>query len=71
MQILDFFDFIYDEILIPVFDGIKELTITLFVYVLVIVLFLTCPIWIIPYLFIKRRKDKNNKIESGVQNEHI
>ena len=64
MKILDYF---YDEFLTPVFDEIKSLIQWVYVFLLGIVLYLTCPIWIIPYLVIKHRK--KNKTESGEENE--
>ena len=58
------FDYFYEEILVPSLESINELVFPIIEWMLngllAVVLWVTVPIWIIPYLIIKRRKGKNH-----------
>ena len=61
------FDYFYEEILVPLVEGLGETFYPLIEYmlnlILVSVLFITTPVWLIPYLIIKRTKERKNRNE--------
>lgn len=58
MIILDYF---FNEYLVPLVEGIKKSGEIVLSWFLWIVLFITTPIWVIPYLFIKNKSSKKDK----------
>ena len=61
------FDYFYENYLIPIAENINEAFYPLIEYLLNImlagVLFITAPVWLIPYMIIKHRKERKKEDE--------
>ena len=71
------FDYFYENYLIPLVEGLSEtfypLIENMLNLILVVVLFITTPVWLIPYLiikYIKERKAGNSEQSNGTENNN-
>lgn len=56
-------DYIYETYLIPIVQMVSELVVYIVTILLTAVFIVTAPIWIIPYLIVKRRKENRDANE--------
>lgn len=62
MKTLDLF---YDEILVPIGERIAEISEVFLELLIVVVLFITVPLWIVPYKIIKHRENKKGETDES------
>lgn len=63
---MNLFDTMYEEVLVPFFEALGYVAITIMGWIIAIVMLLTTPLWIIPYLIIRKIRRTNDKKEQEV-----
>ncbi len=63
---MNLFDTMYEEVLVPFFETLGGVAVTIIGWIIAIVMLITTPIWIIPYLIIRKIRRTSDKKEQEV-----